>query len=65
MGGLLDLIDPKLTGCGDRAFLDAVRNFTGTPDQLYQDTKIKAATKTWLERNLTCPAALSTLQDGP
>ena len=34
-------------------FLDAVRNFAGTPDRLYQDTKIKALTKTWLERNLT------------
>jgi hypothetical protein len=43
---LLDLIDPKLTGRGDRAFLDAVRDFAGTPDQLYQDTKIKALTKT-------------------
>ncbi|MFE9765061.1 hypothetical protein ACFYPC_11090 [Streptomyces sp. NPDC005808] len=38
---------------GDRAFLYAVRNFKGTPDRLYQDTKIKALTKTWLERNLT------------
>ena len=23
----------------------------GTPDKLYQDTKIKALTKVWLERN--------------
>lgn len=50
---LLDLIDPKLTGRGDRAFLDTVRTFRGTPDRLYQDTKIKALTKTWLERNQT------------
>lgn len=49
---LLDLIAPKLAGRSDRAFLDAVRNFRGTPDQLYQDTKIKALTKTWVERNL-------------
>ncbi|WP_411119916.1 hypothetical protein [Streptomyces sp. 058-1L] len=48
---LLDLIDPKLTGRGDRAFLDAVRGFGGTPDKLYQDTKIKALTKVWLERS--------------
>jgi hypothetical protein len=50
---LLDLIAPKLTGRSDRAFLDAVRDFGGTPDRLYQDTKIKALTKIWLERNLT------------
>ncbi|MEU7384996.1 hypothetical protein AB0A91_34560 [Streptomyces sp. NPDC042207] len=50
---LLDQIEPKLTGRGDRTFLDAVRNFRGTPDQLYQDTKIKALTKAWLDRNLT------------
>ncbi|MET7593865.1 MULTISPECIES: hypothetical protein [Streptomyces] len=50
---LLDLIDPKLTGRGDRAFLETVRSFRGTPDRLYQDTKIRALTKTWLERNLT------------
>ncbi|ABH00277.1 MULTISPECIES: hypothetical protein [Rhodococcus] len=38
---LLDLVGPKLTGRRDRALLDSIRGFTGTPDQLILDTAIK------------------------
>ncbi|MFC4125209.1 hypothetical protein [Nocardia rhizosphaerae] len=38
---LLELITPKLTGRRDRALLDAVRAFNGTPDQLKLDSGIK------------------------
>ncbi|WP_189160632.1 hypothetical protein [Lentzea pudingi] len=38
---LLDLIEPKLTGRRDRTLLDAIRAFTGTPDQLALDSGIK------------------------
>jgi hypothetical protein len=38
---LLDIIAPKLTGRRDRAFLQAVREFTGTPDKLIMDSDIK------------------------
>ncbi|MFF0546849.1 hypothetical protein ACFYTF_28835 [Nocardia thailandica] len=38
---LLDLIAPKLTGRRDRTLLDAVRTFSGTPDQLKLDSAIK------------------------
>ncbi|WP_406292166.1 hypothetical protein [Embleya sp. NBC_00896] len=48
---LLDMIDPKLTGRGDRTFLTAVRDFGGTPDKLVQDTRIKAQLDNWLDRN--------------
>ncbi|WP_177235234.1 hypothetical protein [Streptomyces sp. MUSC 14] len=48
---LLDMIAPKLTGRRDRAFLDTVRDFNGTPDELWLDSKIKAETKRWLDRN--------------
>lgn len=48
---LLDLISPKLTGRGDRRFLEAVHNFNGTPDELWLDSKIKNETERWLERN--------------
>lgn len=38
---LLDLIDPKLTARRDRALLESVRAFVGTPDQLMTDQAIK------------------------
>ncbi|WP_414943790.1 hypothetical protein [Amycolatopsis sp. cmx-11-32] len=38
---LIDLIAPKLTGRSDLRLLDAVRGFTGTPDQLKLDSGIK------------------------
>jgi hypothetical protein len=38
---LLELIAPKLTGRRDRALLETVRNFNGTPDQLVKDSNIK------------------------
>lgn len=38
---LLDLIAPKLTGRRDRALLQDVREFTGTPDKLIKDADIK------------------------
>ncbi|MCY0921341.1 hypothetical protein OS965_24645 [Streptomyces sp. H27-G5] len=48
---LLKLIAPKLTGRGDRTFLEAVKGFTGTPDKLISDTKIKAQLDLWLDQN--------------
>ena len=38
---LLDILDPKLTAPADRALMDAVRAFPGTPDKLASDTRIK------------------------
>ena len=38
---LLDALEPKLTSNTDRNLMEAVRNFTGTPDQLRLDTGIK------------------------
>jgi hypothetical protein len=38
---LLDLITPKLTGRRDRALLQTIRAFKGTPDQLIKDSGIK------------------------
>jgi hypothetical protein len=44
---LLDIAEPKLVSTTDRELLEAIRSFTGTPDQLGMDTKIKKlATKT-------------------
>jgi len=37
---LLDVLEPKLTLPADRALYDAVRAFTGTPDQLRADSNI-------------------------
>jgi len=37
---LLEVLEPKLTRPADRALYDAVRAFTGTPDQLHADSKI-------------------------
>ncbi|MGA4683566.1 hypothetical protein [Micromonospora sp. AB353] len=42
---LLDLLEPKLTRKSDRDLYDAVRAFTGTPDQLYMDSGIKRLTE--------------------
>lgn len=38
---LLDILEPKLTSTTDRALMAAIREFSGTPDQLRLDTKIK------------------------
>ncbi|MEV6825660.1 hypothetical protein [Amycolatopsis sp. NPDC051102] len=38
---LLDILEPKLTSNTDRTLLAAIREFTGTPDQLHLDTHIK------------------------
>jgi hypothetical protein len=38
---LLDILEPKLTSTSDRNLLAAIRAFTGSPDQLRQDTTIK------------------------
>ncbi|MDQ1747608.1 MAG: hypothetical protein QOD07_1871 [Frankiaceae bacterium] len=37
---LLDIVEPKLTRASDRALMEAVRGFSGTPDQLRLDSKI-------------------------
>jgi hypothetical protein len=37
---LLDILEPKMTRRFDRALFDAVRSFTGTPDQLRVDSTI-------------------------
>ncbi len=37
---LLDLLEPKLTRHDDRELLEAIRAFTGTPDQLRSDSRI-------------------------
>lgn len=50
-GELIELIASKLTGRADRALLSEIRAFSGTPDELWSDTKIKADVKRWLERN--------------
>lgn len=42
---LLDIIEPKLTSRRSRALMDAVRSFTGNPDQLRKDTAIVALAK--------------------
>ena len=44
---LLDLVAPKLTGRRDRAFLQAVRDFNGTPDKLIKDADIKKQLDDW------------------
>lgn len=38
---LLDVLEPKLTSNTDRELMAAVRSFTGTPDQLHLDSRIK------------------------
>lgn len=38
---LLDILEPKLTAPADRELVAAVRSFTGTPDQLSSDTRIR------------------------
>jgi hypothetical protein len=38
---LLELIETKLTGRRDRELHDAVRNFSGPPHQLRNDSSIK------------------------
>lgn len=48
---LLDLIEPKLTGRLDRTLLDAVREFSGTPDQLILDSEIKRQLGLWKPRS--------------
>lgn len=45
---LLDILDPKITSRTDRALLEAVRAFSGTPDQLHADTRIKKLAETEL-----------------
>ncbi|MFI2215118.1 hypothetical protein [Streptomyces sp. NPDC020141] len=44
---LVDLIAPKLTERQDREFLADVRAFTGTPDKLILDSKIKERLIAW------------------
>jgi hypothetical protein len=43
---LLDILEPKLTAPADRALMDAVRAFTGTPDKLASDSNIDRLVKT-------------------
>jgi hypothetical protein len=38
---LLDILEPKLTSTIDRNLMAAIRGFTGAPDKLHLDTKIK------------------------
>jgi hypothetical protein len=38
---LLDALEPKLTSTTDRNLMAGIRSFTGTPDQLRLDTKVK------------------------
>jgi hypothetical protein len=38
---LLGLLEPKLTRASDRALYDAIKAFTGTPDQLRSDSNIQ------------------------
>jgi hypothetical protein len=38
---LLDIVEPKLTSTSDRNLLAAIRKFSGSPDQLRQDTAIR------------------------
>ncbi|MFE0529823.1 hypothetical protein ACFW0V_19705 [Micromonospora parva] len=40
-GSLLELLEPKLTRKSDRELYDAIRAFSGTPDQLHVDSGIK------------------------
>ncbi|MEU1880894.1 hypothetical protein ABZ470_26605 [Streptosporangium sp. NPDC020072] len=47
---LLNLISPKLTSRSDRSFLETVRAFKGTPDQLASAPKIRTAATDWLNR---------------
>lgn len=42
---LLDILEPKLTRRSDRALMDAIRAFSGTPDKLASDTAIKQLIK--------------------
>lgn len=42
---LLDIVEPKLTSQTDRALLDAIRAFSGTPDKLRLDTTITKKAK--------------------
>ncbi|WP_229693190.1 hypothetical protein [Lentzea pudingi] len=49
---LLDLIVPKLTGRRDRALLESVLRFTGTPDQLVKDSDIRRQLAQWSTRNI-------------
>lgn len=43
---LLDILEPKLTSTIDRNLMAAIRGFTGTPDKLHLDTKIKRLAET-------------------
>ena len=38
---LLDILEPKLTSTTDRNLMSAIRAFTGTPDQLRLDTRVR------------------------
>jgi hypothetical protein len=46
---LVELVAPKLTEREDRALLERVRAFAGTPDKLHKDTTIAAQLKVWRE----------------
>ncbi len=46
---LVELIAPKLTGRQDRALLDSIQAFTGTPARLALDTHIKLQAEQWLK----------------
>ena len=43
--------EPKLTRRSDRELFDAIRAFSGTPDQLRRDTTIKKLVEPRVTRN--------------
>ena len=46
---LVELVAPKLTGRQDRALLDSIQAFKGTPAPLAPDTHIKLQAEQWLK----------------